>query len=170
MGHLTGHLIVIFILLSSSSSFAQDKNSPAEIPASFGPFQKIPLSQEANAWAVQVISSGGFAGKGRGNLTITSQGRLFWNWVEKECNVKLGDEVMQDLTQAAFSADTTRWSGTTDRRCMDCFMYAIVLQRRESDGSERTYIAYWDDSTAKKLPDELKKLYETFMAHKECKQ
>ena len=54
--------------------------------------------------------------------------------------------------------------------CDDCFKTAIVLQRRGGDGIVRRYIAYWDTGTERKISEELKKVYDTFMTHKGCKQ
>jgi putative zinc finger protein len=149
---------------------AQGQNPTVVLPAGMGAFPIVGLSPEANSWAVQIITRGGFAGKGKGDLTITSQGRLVWNEIKNQCNVKLRDDVLQMLTQTAFSADASKWVGYPSRICDDCYVTAIVLQRREGDGIGRTYIAYWDDATAGKISEGLRKVYDTFMTHKECKQ
>jgi hypothetical protein len=135
-----------------------------------GAFQIVGLSPEANSWVVQIITRGGFAGKGKGDLTITSQGHLVWNEIKNQCNVKLRDDVLQMLTQTAFSADASKWAGRSSRVCSDCYVTAIVLQRREGDGTGRMYIAYWDDATAGKISEGLRKVYDTFMTHKGCNQ
>ena len=196
MSQLLRRLIVIISLIPSCLCFAQEsanktpssssaqkpetelqrpnsarvQNHPAKLPAGFGAFHKVELSPEANSWAVQILSRGGFTGKGKGDLTITSKGDLVWKTVESHCNVKLRDDVLQILTQTAFSANASGWGGLTARVCLDCFVYAIVLQRRESDGIGRTYIAYWDSSTARNISEELRKVYDKFMTHKGCKQ
>jgi hypothetical protein len=166
-----------------SSSFAQKPETESQKPNSaqgqnptvllldnMGAFQKVELSPEANSWAVQIITRGGFDGKGMGDLTITSQGRLVWNERRNQCDAKLGDDVLQMLTQTAFSADASKWVWLRSRICADCYKTAIVLQRREGDGIVRTYIAYWDSSTAGKISEGLRKVYDTFMTHKGCKQ
>jgi hypothetical protein len=196
MSQLLRRLIVIINLIPSCLCFAQEganktpSTSPAQkpetelqrpnsaqvqnptvaLPVGFGGFRKVKLSPEANSWAVQIISRGGLAGHGRGNLTITSQGKLVWNSSKNRCNAKLGDDVLQMLTQTAFSANASKWGGQKSRICADCFVTAIVLQRREGDGIGRTYIAYWDSGTEENISDELRKVYETFMTHKGCKQ
>jgi hypothetical protein len=149
---------------------AQVQNPPVALPPTFGPIRKVELSPEANSWAVQIISRGGFAGTGRGDLTITSQGRLDWNGVENQCNVKLREDLLQTLSQTALSANASGWSKSTASLCADCYVTAIVLQRREGAGMARTYIAYWDDATAGNISENLKKVYDTFMTHKGCKQ
>jgi hypothetical protein len=199
MSQLSRHFIVIITLLTSCLCFAQEsanktqsssaqkpetelqksdpapaQNPSAELPVALrvllSNIRKVQLSPEANSWAVQIVSGGGITGKGRGNLTITSQGNLAWNAVENRCSVKLRDDVIQMLTQTAFSASASGWGGPKASYCSDCFVYAMVLQRREGDGIERTYVAYWDDTTAKNISDELRKVYDTFMAYKGCQQ
>jgi hypothetical protein len=137
------------------------------IPASFGSIQKIELSPEPNSWAVQILSRGGIIGIGRGDLVITSRGFIAWTGVENQCNAKLGDDVLQMLTQTVFSASASRWDRTTGGFCADCYMSAIALQRREADGIERMYVAYWDDAAL--ISEDLRKVYDTFMAYKGCK-
>jgi len=149
---------------------AQGQNPTVLLPAGMGAFQIVGLSPEANSWAVQIITRGGLDGKGMGDLTITSQGRLVWNEIKNQCNVKLRDDVLQMLTQMAFSADASKWVGLPSKICADCFKIAIVLQRREGDGIVRTYIAYWDNATEGKISGELRQVYDTFMTHKGCKQ
>jgi hypothetical protein len=200
MSRLLRHLIVIISLLPSCLCFAQEsanktpssssaqkpeaelqkpdsvpvKNPPAELPPAvrglFSAIRKVELPPEANAWAVQIVSRGGITGRGRGDLTITSHGDLVWKAVENQCNVKLQDDVKQMLTQTAFSANAPGWGRPTASYCSDCFVYAMVLQRREHDGIERTYVAYWDDTTAKNISEELRKVYDTFMTYKGCRQ
>jgi hypothetical protein len=155
---------------SQKPNSTQGQNPTVVLPAGMGAFPIVGLSPEANSWAVQIITRGGIAGKGKGDLTITSQGRLVWNDVRNQCNVKLRDDVLQMLTQVAFSVDASGWVGRPSRVCSDCYVTAIVLQRREGDGIGRTYVAYWDDATAGKISEGLRQVYDTFMTHKGCKQ
>jgi hypothetical protein len=149
---------------------SQVENPAPAIPAVFGPIQKIELLPKENSWAVQIMSRGGIIGTGRGDLTITSQGNLVWNGVENRCNAKLGADVLQVLTQTVFSTSASGWGRTTSGFCADCYMSAIVLQRRESDGIERAYVAYWDDAATTRIPEDLRKIYDTFMSYKGCRQ
>jgi len=163
-------------LQKSDSALVQNPPANADLRYLLSKIRKVELSPEANAWAIQIVSGGGIAGRGNGNLTITSQGNLVWNEKitphakENRCNVKLRDDVMQMLTKMVFSANASGWGGPTVSYCNDCFTYAIVLQRREHDEIERTYVAYWDQSTEKNNSEELRKVYDTFMTYKECRQ
>jgi len=149
---------------------AQVQNPPDALPGVLGEFLEVELPPVTNSWSVQIISRGGLDGTGKGNLTITSQGHLVWNAAENQCNAKLGDDVLQALTQTAYSANASKWSEQTSGFCADCYVTSIVLQRRERGGKGKTYMASWDDITAGKISEELRKVYDTFMTHKECKQ
>jgi len=183
MHQLLKHLIILLALIPSFFCFSsaqktetgktnpvQPLNLPASLPPALREIQSVELLPEAGAWAVQIKTGGGFAGKGKGDLMITSKGYLYWDAAENQCQVKLQNDSIQMLTRTAISADASSWSGTTGTICADCYFYALVLQRREPDGSERRYIAYWDDSTAGKISEDARKVYETFMTFKGCKQ
>ena len=196
MSQLLRHLIVIINLIPGCLCFAQEssnktpssppaqkpktelqrpnsaqvQNPPDALPGVSGEFLEVELPPGANSWSVQIISRGGLDGTGKGNLTITSQGHLVWNAAENQCNAKLGNDVLQMLTQTAYSANASKWSEQTSKFCADCYVTTIVLQRRERGGIGKTYIASWDDITAGKISEELRKVYDTFMTHKGCKQ
>ncbi|HSQ19718.1 MAG TPA: hypothetical protein VLR92_05030 [Blastocatellia bacterium] len=75
----------------------QEKKDPARSPGVINiPFKisvrPIALPPGDNAWAVQIVSRGGLTGSGRGDLTITSEGTLFWNGAEGGCSRRLNDE------------------------------------------------------------------------------
>ena len=196
MSQLLRHLIVIINLIPGCLCFAQEsanktpssppaqkpktelqrpnseqvQNPPDALPGVLGDFLEVELPPETNSWSIQIISRGGLDGTGKGNLTITSQGYLAWNAAKNQCNAKLGDDLLQILTQTAYSANASKWSEQTSKFCSDCYVTTIVLQRRERGGIGKTYIASWDDITAGKISVELRKVYDTFMTHKGCKQ
>lgn len=196
MSQLLRHLIVIINLIPGCLCFAQESankppsSPPAQkpktelqrpnseqvqnpsdaLPGVLGDFLEVELPLETNSWSVQITSRGGLDGTGKGNLTITSQGYLAWNAAKNQCNAKLGDDVLQMLTQTAYSANASKWSEQTSKFCSDCYVTTIVLQRREHGGIGKMYIASWDDITAGKISVELRKVYDTFMTHKGCKQ
>jgi hypothetical protein len=155
---------------SRKTDSAQFPNLPVTLPPGFRNLPLVGLSSEADAWAVQIFTIGGLAGRGKGDLTITSRGNLIWSAAENQCQVKLRNDVVQVLTRTALSANASGWGEHPATSCKDCFVYALVLQRREPDGSEKRYIAYWDDSTAGKTSEEVRKVYETFKVYEGCKQ
>jgi hypothetical protein len=130
------------------------------------------LPQGENAWVIHLLSRGGFIGTGRGDITVTSEGRLMSSGVEGRCTQTLTRDSVDALQTLVLSATTLidsngpKLSGV----CIDCYMTAIVLQRREAGGVERMYTAAWDDATEPLLSPDLMKLYEALIALKGCKR
>ena len=56
------------------------------------------------------------------------------------------------------AARPSKWKGSLDAACRDCYLTLLVLQRREPGGLAKTYAAYWDDITAGRLPADLKRI------------
>lgn len=145
-------------------------NQPPALPIHMlGSVQQLKLSPEKNAWAVQIISSGGFNGAGKGNLIVTSEGSLSWKALNSSCSASLAPEALSLISQAALATNPSKWGASSVSLCMDCYVTTVVLHRREADGTERIYSVYWDDTTKAKVPEEVMKIYETFMAQGQCK-
>ena len=94
--------------------------------------EPIALPAGDNAWAVQIVSRGGFAGSGRGDLTLTSDGNLIWNGPDGSCSRKLPDETMSALTKVVLAAEAP--ASSTERAaagvCADCYVTGMILQQR----------------------------------------
>ena len=130
----------------------------------------IPLPSGDNAWAVQIVSSGGFTGSGRGNVTLTSDGILIRFGPDGSCSRKLPDETMQALTKTVFAANaTSNTDGLLSRLiCPDCIATAMVVTRRRIAGDETTYAASWDDASQAKVAADMMNIYQAVMANKAC--
>lgn len=118
------------------------------------------------AWSVQILSSGGLTGAGRGNLTCTSEGTL----ADESCSKKLLPAAMKELEEIILSFDRSVGSGNyiSTVRCFDCYTTTLVLNRREADGSVSTRTFVWDDSTQAQIPTGVAKLYEKLVSLKGC--
>jgi len=130
----------------------------------------IPLPAGDRAWAVQIVTTGGFTGKGRGNVTLTSDGTLQLFGPDGSCSVKLADETMKALTETVFAANSTyNTDRLVDRQiCADCIVTALVVTRRKTGGDE-TLASSWDDATQSKVAADLLNIYHAVMANKDCK-
>jgi hypothetical protein len=135
------------------------------LPPEFAGAGNVGLGPEANAWAVQIQSRGGLDGKGRGDLTVRSDGFMTWRAADGVCESKLSAEAMESLTQIVRAVSGAGWGSYSPGLCYDCYMTAVIVQRREPDGSARLYMAHWDIG---EIPDEVKKVYESFIRHKGC--
>jgi hypothetical protein len=131
--------------------------------------EPIALPPGENAWAVQIVSRGGFAGSGRGDLTLTSEGKLIWNGPDGSCSRKLPDETMNALTNLVLAVDAP--PSSTERSpnmCADCYVTGIILQHRTGSGV-RAFSAIWDDPSQAKVSGNMIAVYEALMAQKGCK-
>lgn len=130
----------------------------------------VPLPSGDGAWAVQIVTRGGFTGKGRGDLTLTSDGNLLRYGPDGSCSIKLSDETIKALTETVFAANSSNNNVALMQNyvCADCIVTAMVVTRRKADGDE-TLAASWDDPNQTKIPADVLNIYEAVMANKDCK-
>jgi hypothetical protein len=131
----------------------------------------LTLPPGENAWAIHIVSRGGFIGVGRGDLAVMSDGAVSWKGVDGTCSRKLTEDPLRALAKIVMSVDApAHWGGSKiSGPCYDCYLTAFILQRREAAGVERTYAVYWDDSTQSEIPANVMTLYEAFMAFRGCR-
>src|SRR5262249_43145068 len=129
------------------------------------------LALGENAWAVQILSRGGFIGAGRGSLTATSQGNLAWDGPGGSCSRMLSEPALQTLGKLVLSADASAsWNDVKlISVCGDCYVTSMLLPRRERDGVERTYRLAWDDASEAQIPADALRIYQAFIEHAGCK-
>jgi hypothetical protein len=157
---------------SQSSRVQQEKKEPTypmvlNLPSTVT-VEPIALPPGENAWAVQIVSRGGFAGSGRGDLTLTSEGKLIWNGPDGSCSRKLPVETMNALTKVVLAVDAS--PSSTERlpnMCADCYVTGIILQHRAGSGI-RAFSAIWDDPSQAKVSGNMIAVYEALMAQKGC--
>jgi hypothetical protein len=130
----------------------------------------VPLPAGDRAWAVQIVTTGGFTGKGRGNLTLTSDGTLLRDGPNGSCSMKLPDETMKALTETVFAASAINNAEELMAKyvCADCIVTAMVVTRRKTGGDE-TLTASWDDATQEKVAADMLNIYQAVMANGNCK-
>jgi len=133
------------------------------------PIRSVVLPPGENAWAVQIISQGGFTGAGRGNLIVASDGSIVWTNAEDSCSRTLEADTVAALTRLVGAANSPFPTAALAGFCGDCYFTTMIVQRHEADGVTRTLTFSWDDATLGGLPSDAVKLYETLMTHKGCK-
>ena len=113
------------------------------------------------AWAVQVITRGGFSGTGKGTVTVTSAGIFACDRATARESKLLAPEVVQSVSQlVAGVRPFAQQSQQLISLCRDCYETTLVLSRREADGAVRTYIARWDDVTEGEVAEDVQEIYE----------
>lgn len=169
------HLIVDFNQSSQTQRIQQEPKTSSDstyvinLPGRVS-VNPVPLPAGDRAWAVQVVTTGGFAGKGSGNVTLTSDGTLQRFGPDGSCSIKLSAEAMKALTETVFAANSSyNTDGLVDRQiCADCIVTALVVTRRKTGGDE-TLASSWDDTSQAKVAADLLTIYQAVMANKDCK-
>lgn len=124
----------------------------------------VKLPKGDGAWVIQVFTSGGIAGRGKGDLMVSSRGGMMLTQAGAECRQVLAPDSLQTLAQVVASAQTKAWESAPSGACHDCYMTVMLMQRREAGGRERTYRFSWDDVTAAKVPADVMMIYRTAAA------
>ena len=135
------------------------------LPAALaGALSPVELPKGADAWVVQVVTRGGFAGAGRGDVTVTSA-RAVACKPDGACAGGLPTSAFESLAALVAAAKPSRWVAPSVGPCRDCYVTALVLRRRDAKGREKTYTTYWDDATYAGAPEEARRIYESAFAH-----
>lgn len=117
-------------------------------------------------WSVQLNTSGGFVGIGRGNLTVNSDGKFKYEEpsrpeARKGCEGKWSGRQLESISDAVAKSQPDLWNKPgLDIAAPDAFGYKLEL-RTGSEG--RTFTVKWYDNTADKLPEDLKQLSDTLL-------
>ena len=125
---------------------------PAELPKGKG------------AWVLQLVTRGGFAGGGKGDLTVSSLGGVDFTQAGAVCRQELPAEALRSLAGVVAAAKTTGWKAAQTGVCRDCYVTIMLLRRREADGRVRSHLFHWDDVTASKVPEDVLRLHDTALA------
>jgi hypothetical protein len=118
------------------------------------------LPPQQGAWVIRIETSGGFAGKGAGHLTVSSAGELFCVDIAP-CPSRLIPDRQQWLSALVAGVLERKTPDATPlpSRCSDCVTTMMTLSVRTGDG-ERVRRYTWDVSTMKAIPDEVLRLYQ----------
>jgi len=116
-------------------------------------------------WSLELTTSGGFAGRGRGNLAV-SGGKFSCSQTNPQ-NGK-GDEGVlnarqqQPIIDALAQVDPTGWNKPgLDVAAPDAFGYKLEL--RTGALLKDVYTVKWYDNTRDQLPEDLKKLSDVLL-------
>ncbi len=153
------HILILMLLFLSG----QD---PA--PVAPFPFMDVPadltLPDGNDAWVVEVMTRGGFDGKGLGDYRVTSAGKLNRDYRGRLDEIIVKNESLQIFAEFIPPATKVEWGKYGFGTCMDCVATFLRLKTRDKDGKVRTWIAYWDATTQRRVPSEVTRLYDAVIA------
>jgi hypothetical protein len=150
----------IVAILSLASS-AEGQSSGDLPPVFMGSLHAIPLPDGDGAWVLQVISRGGFTGRGAGDVVVISDGRVRRPRGGAE---SLRAEAIGSLRERIERTPPGLWTlGSRLSKCNDCVATLVVLTVRERGGFVHTYSSYWDATTLAGIPDDVRQIHRDAM-------
>jgi hypothetical protein len=115
------------------------------------------------AWVVQVVSSGGLLGTGSGDFATSSEGKIVCN-PDLRCPKDFAASDFLSLVEAIQPSTPQVPALPAVSLCNDCIKRTITISRRDSMGVVRTYTASWDETTKSRVPQEVIRIYDAFVA------
>jgi len=115
-------------------------------------------------WSLELTTSGGFAGIGRGNLSVDSEGKFNYygrsaQKVRQGCESKFTPKQLQPIKDAVAKSHPREWNKPgLNIAAPDAFGYKLELQ---TNGQK--YTVEWYDNTSDQLPADLKRLNEVLL-------
>jgi hypothetical protein len=154
-------LFISGVLVAAVSSVTAGQSSRIEAilpPIFLDAVRAIEPPSQAGAWALQVITRGGFEGC-PSELTIRSDGQV--TAFTGNAAPTVHPDTLVSLGQRVRTLTTPQW--TVDSRlgtCSDCVATLIVLSVREPNGLVSTHTAFWDATTKSTIPADLRRIYD----------
>lgn len=134
-----------------------EESLPAQLKDAYEP-AKLPKGKDS--WVVQVVTRGGFAGRGRGDVTLKSDGVVSCSpTVSDPCASTLAPASLEALSKLIASAEPKSWKDKPGGACRDCYVSLLALQRRDAKGRAKSYVVYFDDLTLAQMPEEVRRIY-----------
>jgi hypothetical protein len=127
-----------------------------------GSCSSTPPATQKGEWSLELRTSGGFIGSGKGNISIDSERKCVYSETNRD-QVKssiigtLYPRQFQPISEAVAQLDPKGWNKPgLNIAAPDAFGYKLEF-RTGPDKKEITTVQ-WYDNTADQLPDDLKKL------------
>lgn len=159
-------LLILACAAPLAARQSNDGDKPAPLTQSGGEslppelrdaFKPVELPEGRDSWALQIITRGGIAGGGRGDLTVTSDGRVTCSPAARPCGLKgAATSAPASLSRLVAAAKPSKWRGSVAASCNDCYVTLFALQRRKGGGQAQTHTLYWDDTTAEAVPADVR--------------
>jgi hypothetical protein len=127
-----------------------------------GSCSSTPPAVQKGPWSLELKTSGGFIGIGKGNIAVDSEGKCTYSeanrdQVHNSVNGTLHPRQFQPIKEAVAQLDPQGWKKPgLDVAAPDAFGYKLEF-RTGPDKKEITTVQRYDN-TANQLPEDLKKL------------
>ena len=163
---------LILILLLAAGFPAQGGRSARKSDSGKKPAAQArpPARPKVSAWRLKLTSSGGFSGRGGGEVIITSRGEVVAgrppvaNQVGPPCKGRLRPTQLRAISRAVLSARPTAWRARyvdpqNPDGCCDQFSFHLELELNTAkDAPSQTYTTGWHEGARRFLPKEIKEI------------
>ena len=149
------NLIVVVAVATGSAAAQSDQ---VQLPPVFmGTVEPVVPPEGAGAWTLQVITRGGFTGRGADDVVVVSDGSVR----RPSGTTPMRPEALTPLAQRIRVMSPSLWTvGSRLGTCNDCFATLVVLTLRDRDGTLQTYTAFWDATTRARIPADVLQIHD----------
>ena len=149
-------LIAVLIVAACAQSHAQDTT----VRQANGPM--LALGNGRGAWVVEVTTSGGFTGRGRGNFAVRVDGVTACT-PPMQC-ATLAPHQLSPVANAVGQLITERWTPEPSRSvCNDCVLTTMTLRKRDANGVDVMRTFSWTEVTWEQVPRDVGGIYQAVM-------
>jgi hypothetical protein len=121
----------------------------------------LPLPQGPDAWTARVVISGGITGRGGGEITADSGGRLAC-LPPLRCAETINRPALDAVRARVIEIRGLQWTRPNPTAvCSDCYTTTFTIHTRAKDGSDMMNVYSWSDIDFASVPDAIKRAYRT---------
>jgi hypothetical protein len=113
---------------------------------------------------VEVTTSGGFAGRGKGNVTVYSNGALACEPPMAACGPALAPQSAASLRALVLGLEPGAWTSPKAAPCSDCYVTTLTVRRRVGNAQDIARSYTWNDAQAADVPPSVKRLHAAVLA------
>lgn len=170
---------IAVLLLSAVFSFAQQTDESKTVSKCdnltattllLNGASPVDVPEDIGAWAVQILTTGGILGNGKGDLVLTSAGNFSRDQISLTESKPFTLETLQPTAQLIAKVPISESvkpfvqqisQSSNASMCSDCYKTTFILSRREADGKIKTFVATWDAVTKAQVSEDVLQIYES---------
>jgi hypothetical protein len=158
------------LLFVASLSFAHHDALAQTAGAAAPPAASPAQVATATNWQVRIETSGGFTGRGAGNVAVLSDGAVQTSGL-RACTDKLTSVRVETLSRAVAAAAPASWNpsyvrASNPQGCCDQYHYVLTIEAPNTDGRPTKYTTRWYSEMLSALPVDLRAIYDAAWAIK----
>jgi hypothetical protein len=161
------------VVVAAMILFMAKLNLEAQAPVLPAPQEDVAAASTPDSraqWTVEILTSGGLDGQGRGGFRVTSAGEFACNSTTP-CTRQIQKPTLKSLESFIIAANLPPTLQIPDRNlpiriqtspsvCSDCIVTTLYLLIRDSKGIQWIYTASWDLTTQSSIPPDFRQIFQ----------